>query len=360
MVLLDAVRPRRHRADGFSGTDGPVRVPMRTRGIDLLAMLFGRSISQMSLTDIQLARQVVAPRLPIVDRITGPVVPGVGICRRQVPVRDGRTRPVRYYHPGAGSASEGGLPTVLFLHGGGFVLGNVVGYDPLCSFIADSVGALVVSVDYRLAPEHPAPAGIHDAFDVLCWLGSHAAELGGDADRLAIAGDSAGGNLSAVVAQLARDAGGPALRHQTLIYPAVDSTCLWRSKIVHSSGPILTRRETDTYFRYYLGHGPATLTPDDPLISPLLGRLDGLPPTLIQTAGLDPLRDEGQAYGRALRQAGVPVVATDYPRAPHGFASFPGASVGAWGHRAEIRDQLRRYLTQPQVVSPVAGDTASG
>jgi acetyl esterase len=254
---------------------------------------------------------------------------------------------LRVYTPAAhrpGRDAAGLRPLVLWFHGGGWVLGNVVNYDPLCGFLAHQVGAVVLSVDYRLAPEHPAPAAIHDCLDVTRWAWQHAPQVGADPARMAVAGDSAGGNLATVVAQLLRDDGGPQLRCQALVYPVVDSTCLRRSKIVHSTGPILTRREADTFLAMYLGTGPDALTARDPLISPLLGRLEGLPPTLIQTAGLDPLHDEGLAYAEALRAAGVEVRATDYPLAPHGFASFPGASKGAWPHRSELAGHLRARL----------------
>ncbi len=317
------------------------RTPWRTRAIDHLANVAGRSIADMSPADIRRARAAVAPRHAPFTWVTGPVWPTVEVSQRDIPVRDERAVGLRIYRPGG---LAGPMPMFVWIHGGGFVLGNVANYDPLCSFIAHATRALVISVDYRLAPEHPAPAGIHDCFDALTWLANHAATLGADPGRIAIGGDSAGGNLAAVTTQLLRDETDVQLAAQVLIYPVVDSTCLRRSKIVHSNGPILTRRETDTYFRLYLGAGPVVLAADDPLISPLLGRLDGLPPALVQTAGLDPLRDEGLEYGRRLAALGIETTVTNYPYAPHGFASFPGASKGAWPHRRELIRHLRRYL----------------
>lgn len=319
--------------------------PWRVRALDLLTSVAGRSIVQMDLAEIRQVRAAVVPRRWPLTRITGQVHPQVSMHSDSLGSRSGRPVPVRVYRRSAGPGPVGaGRPVVVFIHGGGFVLGNVRNYDPLCSFLAGELDAVVVSIVYRLAPEHPAPAAIHDCVDVVRRLAVEAGRLGVDPGRMAVLGDSAGGNLAAVLTQQLRDHGGPRLRCQVLLYPVVDSTSLRRSKIVHAEGPILTRRETDTYFRYYLGRGPGALRPADPLISPLLGRLDDLPPLLVQTAGLDPLRDEGIEYARRLRQAGVPAEATDYRLAPHGFASFPGASRGAWRHRAELAAFLRRHL----------------
>lgn len=314
--------------------------------LDRLADAVGRSIVDMDLEEMARIRAAVAPRYRPFSWVTGAIRDDVDIQRGHVPGRDDRQIPVRRYRPHRHleQPPPGGAPILVYIHGGGFVLGNVENYDPLCTFLADALGALVVSIDYRLAPEHPAPAGIEDCFDAVVWLADHAEALRGDRSRMAVAGDSAGGNFAAVVTQLLRDRGDPVLRHQTLIYPVVDSTCLRRSKIVYSGGPVITRRETDTYFRHYLGSGFGHLDPADPLISPLLGRLEGLPPALVQTAGFDPLRDEGLEYARRLRSAGVEAVATDYPHAPHGFASFPGLSRGTWRHREEMVRVISRHL----------------
>lgn len=274
--------------------------------------------------------------------LTGPVVPSVRIEKTRIPVHHGDVG-VRVYRPAATSAGTL-LPAVLFFHGGGWVFGDPSGYDPLCTWLADAADVLILSVDYRLAPEHAAPAGVSDALDATRWIGEHAATLGADPERLGVMGDSAGGNLAAVVTQLVRDEGGPTLRHQVLIYPSVDSTCLRRSKMKHARGPLITRRDTDTFLRLYRGSNVDVLDPADPLISPLQGDLVGLPPALIQTAAFDPLRDEGRAYADKLRQSGVEVVATDYADAAHGFASMPGLSPSTWAHREEIRAQIHTHL----------------
>lgn len=208
---------------------------------------------------------------------------------------------------------------------------------------------LVASIDYRLAPHDPAPAGLEDVLAATHWLWKHAAGLGADPDRIAICGDSAGGNLATVTAQLLRDdaeAGraGPRLRHQALLYPSVDSTRLTPSKMELSRGPVISRRDTDAYLRHYLGVGEDVLDAYDPRVSPALGRLDALPPTLIQVAQFDPLRDEGIAYAQDLREAGVDAVCTTYAGAVHGFASFPGGAAGGFAHRDELTREIGRHL----------------
>lgn len=346
-------------------------IPTRTRALDLLGRLVGRSVADTAVEELA-ALRVAVPRNRLVDAVTGGVDPSVTIADVAVPTRDGPAR-LRVYTP-ALDAHAAAPPLVVMIHGGGWVLGTLESYDPLAAHIAHAIGAVVASVEYRLAPEHPAPAAIHDCLDVVLALISPAVEgvassddSGDDASRLlgtrvdatryALVGDSAGGNLVAVLTQLLRDAGAPAPAAQVLLYPSVDSTCLRRSKIEFARGPIITRRDTDTFFAHYLGTGPAALKPEDPLISPLLGDLRGLPPALIQTAGLDPLRDEGFAYAQALREVGVPVEHTDYARSPHGFASWPGASLGAWAHRGELTDFLARRLGDRGASSAVSPTT---
>lgn len=323
-------------------TPAPVArtVPLRTQLLHRLSRVAGSVADQ---GPQELARRRVVPRrTKLLDAIAGPVPPDVAIVDGEVPVRAGRHVRVRRYRP---EAATDPLPVLVFFHGGGWTLGQVEDYDPLCAYLGAQAGLLVVSVDYRLAPEHPAPAAIHDCIDALRALPGLAPDWGGDPGRLAVAGDSAGGNLAAVCTHLVRDEGGPTLACQALIYPSVDSTCLSRSKIEFARGPILTRRDTDGFFAHYLGTGPDALTALDPLISPALGQLHDLPPALVQVAGLDPLRDEGRRYAHALRAAGVPADLTEYPRAPHGFASTPRLCVGVEGHRDELVAFLRRHLS---------------
>lgn len=218
--------------------------------------------------------------------------------------------PIRVYRP----AVEGLLPVVTYFHGGGWVLGSIDSHDGTCRTLANASGAIVASVDYRLAPEHRFPAAVDDAWAATCWVADHARDIGGDG-RLAVAGDSAGGNLAAVVALSARDAGWPQLRFQLLVYPAVDARM--RSASIHENGDgyFLTRSDMEWFYGHY-----APDVVDDWRLAPLEAEdLSGLPPALVLTAEFDPLRDEGEAYGRRLAAAGVEVTVTRYDGMIHGF-----------------------------------------
>lgn len=230
--------------------------------------------------------------------------------------------PVRAYAAQAG----GPLPVLLFFHGGGWVIGSIETHDEVCRRLAAESGCLVLSVDYRLAPEHRFPAAVEDCRAALEWVAAHGAEIGADPARMAVGGDSAGGNLAAVVAQGARDAGGPALAFQLLVYPVVDADFSRPSYTAHGAGYILTNPGMHWFWDHYL---PAAAGRADPAASPLrAARLDGLPPALVQLAELDVLYDEGVAYAQALEAAGVPVSLRTYPGAIHGFFSMPVTAAG--------------------------------
>lgn len=245
---------------------------------------------------------------------------------------DGRTVRLRLHRP---TGATGPLPVIVAFHGGGWCLGSPEQTRWLNSRIAAHVGAIVVAPTYRLAPEHPYPAAVDDAWATLRWVADQAAELGGDPARLSVMGDSAGGNLAAVCALLARDAGGPALRSQVLIYPAVEAHERWPSEDEHAEAPVLTSALMRRFIALYLGDDATT---EDWQASPIrAGSLSGLPPALILTAGHDPLRDHGSKYAQALRSAGVRAVLVDYPDAIHGFASLPGVAPAA---EAALRDMV--------------------
>ncbi len=245
------------------------------------------------------------------------------------------TIPARAYAP----AGDGLLPVVVYYHGGGWVLGGLESHDGTCRALANATGALVVSVDYRLAPEHPFPAAVDDAWAALTWLADNAGDLGGDPSRLVVAGDSAGGNLAAVTALTARDAGGPALRGQLLVYPATDATMASGSIQENGEGFFLTKADMDWFYGHYSPERPS-----DWRLSPLVAQdLTGLPPALVLTAGYDPLRDEGEAYGARLAEAGVAVEVVRKDGLIHGFFGMvadvdearaamdhAGATVRAW------------------------------
>ena len=221
---------------------------------------------------------------------------------------------VRVYWPTTPAADP--APVLLWLHGGGWVIGDLESADPTARRLAEGAGVVVVSVDYRLSPEHRAPAAIEDAAAALAWTVAHADDLGIDAARLAVGGDSAGGNLAALLCQRARAEGGPAIAFQMLVYPVTDLTQSHPSYEENAEGYLLTRA-TMTWF---IGHHLDGIAPEDPIVSPLFAEsVEDLPPALVITAELDPLRDEGEAYAARLRDAGVPVEAVRYDGQIHGF-----------------------------------------
>jgi acetyl esterase len=307
-------------------------------------------IERLTLAQIQAHRGDVYPDRAPVSWITGGGNRRVGVTFGTAPARDGYEIPLRIYRPRAVRDTETDVPVVIFFHGGGWVQGNVVSYDPLCMHLAERVRAVVVSVDYRLAPEFQAPTAAHDSVDATRWVAEQGAALRADCSRLAVCGDSAGGNLAAVVAQTVRDTIGPRLRHQALIYPATDLTMSSPSIDELAQAPLLTKTSMVAFRAHYAPQG-TDLT--DPTLSPLFGRLTGLPPTLVQTADLDPLRDDGIRYADALRAAGVHVRLTNYLRVPHGFASFPGAVPTGAQQRAELVQELRTHLcNDPAACAP--------
>jgi acetyl esterase len=224
--------------------------------------------------------------------------------------------PVRIYAP----ESRGPLPAIAYFHGGGFVLGGLDTHDGTCRALANASGAMVVSVDYRLAPEHRFPAAAEDCYAALRFLGERGAELGADPRRLAVAGDSAGGNLAAVAALCARERRGPVLRFQLLVYPVADHRFDTPSYRDNAEGYFLTAAMMRWFWGHYLERAEQG---DDPLASPLRAKdLSGLPPALVVTAEYDPLRDEGEAYAARLREAGVPTELRRYAGQIHGFFSM--------------------------------------
>ena len=245
----------------------------------------------------------------------------------------------RLYHP-AGQAPASGWPLTVYFHGGGFVAYDLDTHDALCRELCAASGAAVLSVAYRLAPEHKFPAAVHDAFASVQWAAAHAAELGADALRLAVAGDSAGANLAAAATLRARDEGGPALRAQLLIYPAADfgNPERYPSRRENARGYFLTAERMKFFGQMYLAR------PEDaahPHASPLSAQsFAGLPPALVLTAEFDPLRDEGVAYAGALRAAGVEAEHRPGPGMIHGFANMTGVSSAA----AQLVDDAGRWL----------------
>src|SRR5438094_6870637 len=224
--------------------------------------------------------------------------------------------PLRVYRP-AGVPDSTRLPVHVFFHGGGWVIGDIETHDVVCRQLTAEAGVSVISVDYRLAPEHKFPAAVNDAWAATRWIVAHAAELGVDGGRLSVGGDSAGGNLAAVVALLARDAGAPAIGLQVLLYPVTDVSTETASYRECGEGYLLTLDSMRWFFDQYL-KSPAEAT--DWRLSPLRAPSHkNVAPALIVTAGFDPLRDEGDAYARTLREAGVRVDYACYGGMIHGF-----------------------------------------
>ncbi|WP_028921136.1 alpha/beta hydrolase [Pseudonocardia acaciae] len=248
--------------------------------------------------------------------------PGVAsVVARTIPGPVGEV-PVRVYTPLPGSA-PGPVPVVVYFHGGGWVIGNLDVVDNPCRRLAAATGAVVVSVDYRLAPEHRYPAAFDDCYAATVWAAQHAAELGGDPTRVAVAGDSAGGNLAAAVALAARDRGGPVLVAQLLIYPVTDFDFGTESYRDNGDGYLLNKATMQWFWAHYLG---ALDLGDDPYACPARSNdLAGLPAAYVATSEFDPLRDEGEAYARRLAEAGVKVTAKRFDGMLHGFVWTAGA-----------------------------------
>jgi acetyl esterase len=275
---------------------------------------------------------------PVTDLLLGGVASGVQLTETTAAGAVGPLR-VRVYRPRGPVAAP--PPLVVVFHGGGWTLGTLNQSDWLCSNVAAATGAVVVSVDYRLAPAHRFPAAAEDCYAALVDLVARAGELGADPGRVAVTGDSAGGNLAAVVSLLARDRGGPRIGFQGLLYPATDLTLSSPSMAENAHAPILTAADCVAFRDHYLGGQD----PRDPYASPLFAAdHSGLPPALVQVAEHDPIRDDGLRYAAALQAAGVSVRVTRYVGMPHGYLSFPRLCRSAPQALAELCDQLTTVL----------------
>lgn len=279
------------------------------------------------------ARQAAQGFIPL----GGPGDDVAAVADRTIPGPHGEI-PVRIYHPHAqGSAL---LPCLVYFHGGGWVIGTPDTTEAVCKAVANRAGCVVVSVDYRLAPEHPFPVPLDDCYAAAEWVAVNGAEIGVDRTRLAVGGDSAGGNLAAAVCLKARGNSFPEFRMQLLVYPVTNHDYSTESYAANGEGYLLTRAMMEWFWDQYLG------SPEDgknPLASPLrAATLDRLPPALVITAEFDPLRDEGEAYAKALADAGVKVSHKRYDGQIHAFwqmlAVFPAASEAADQAAAALRE----------------------
>jgi acetyl esterase len=278
--------------------------------LDTLAAGGGPPLEQLPVAE---ARKV--PRLMI--DLAGPEEPVAQVDNRTVP-GPVQPIPIRIYRP----LLAQGLPALVFFHGGGFVICNLDSHDRQCRILANASGCVVIAVDYRLAPEHKFPAAADDAYAATRYVAEHAAEFGIDPGRIAVGGDSAGGNLAAVVALMARDREGPRLKFQLLIYPLTDFEDDSPSMRAYARDHFLAREQLDWFMGHYLASPADARTP---YASPAYAEdLRGLPPAMVITAECDPLRDQGEAYARRLQEAGVPVVLKRYEGMIHPFLSLGG------------------------------------
>jgi acetyl esterase len=247
-------------------------------------------------------------------RAQGPEVTSVE--NRSIAGPDGQV-PIRIYKP----AGSGPFPAIVWAHGGGMVIGTLETCDYICRKLCVNVGCVVVSVDYRLAPEHTFPAAPHDFYEATKWVADNAGELGVDVGRISVGGESAGANLAAAVALMARDLSGPSLVHQTLINPMLDTNFDTASYLENAEGYFLTRKTMMWYWEQYLGKPDGT---NEPYAAPLLAPdVSGLPPALLIVGEFDPLRDETEAYAARLQAAGVATTCTRYDGGVHNFFSMP-------------------------------------
>ena len=244
--------------------------------------------------------------------------------------------PIRIYLPG----KKEKMPVIIYFHGGGWVVGNIETCDRITRYLAEKSGSIVVSVNYSLAPEKTFPAAVNDAYSALLWAAQNAVTLGGDPARIAVAGDSAGGNLAAVVSLMARDKRGPKIKYQILIYPATDlSSMNTESYNNFADGFFLQKKQMQWFCDQYL---PDKKERQNPYASPLLAKShNNLPKAVIITAQFDPLRDEGEAYADKLKQAGVPIRLKRYDGMIHGFVSMDSLVAQAFQALDFITDELK-------------------
>lgn len=279
-------------------------------------------------------------RLPGAALIIGATDPGVTVHDSEATLPDGTALPLRVYRP---RAASGPTAVVMNFHGGGWVSGDIRQSEWWASSVAACSGATVISVEYRLAPEHPFPTPVEDCYGATLWVTEHAGELGVDGARLAVMGDSAGGNIAAVMSLMARDRSCPRIALQVLIYPSVDFVADFASKHENAGAPILCQKDIGNVHELYFHRSDRERT--DPYASPLRPKHEDLPPALIQTAEHDPIRDEGRAYADALREAGVPVRYTNYVDAVHGYISVPNVVPAARQALAEAAEAIRGALS---------------
>jgi acetyl esterase len=292
------------------------------------SLVEGRSVEQAREENREGARVVIGPPRPMA-RVEGLAIPGPG---GEIPAR-------LYVALGAPPPPQ---PLLVYHHGGGWVVGDLDTHDGLCRFLAEHSGCRVLSIDYRLAPEHPFPAPVEDAVAAFGWAHEHAGELGADPNRIAVGGDSAGGNLSAAICLQRRDSGEAVPAMQMLLYPVTNVGGSQRSRDTFAEGFLLTRDDMEWFEGHYLPEGAEEA---DPRVSMArAGDVSGLPHAYVATAGFDPLRDEGEAYASRMREAGVRVVLQRHSGLIHGFANLTALCPSARTAMLEVAGALRMGL----------------
>lgn len=297
--------------------------------LDQTAQLDLPPVAERPVAEVRLNYEVVAAMAPVPD----------GVSTSDVTVTGGAgDLAARIYR-----ARHGVTPGLVYFHGGGHVIGNLATHDSACGLLARDSGCTVISVDYRLAPEHPFPADVEDAVAATAWVAEHAGELDVDPGRLAVGGDSAGGNLAAAVARQARDAGDPPLAAQLLIYPWVDVACDRPSMHENAAGKFMHRADLEFWRDLYVEGDASRYT--DPDVSALWAEdFSGLPPAVVVTAAGDPLCDQGDAYAKTLADAGVEVRHLAYPDLIHAFIQLTAISERAAVATTELARELGGLL----------------
>ncbi|MQA10932.1 MAG: alpha/beta hydrolase fold domain-containing protein [Pseudonocardiaceae bacterium] len=327
----------------------PVRIDGLTLSSDAQLLLWLQRMSGMRLVegDPVAARAALDASRPVVS---GPPVEPVAARELEIPTSEGSIGARLYVPDGLAEGSA----LLVYYHGGGWVIGNLDSHDNTCRFLAKQAGVRVLSVDYRLAPEHPFPAAVDDAAAAFRYAAKNAAELGVNPKAIAVGGDSAGGNLAAVTAHaFGRSTNPPRPVFQLLIYPGVEGVNRYPSRDLFGDGFFLTDKEMDWFCDHYV---PDVEQRSDPRFSVLAAEdLSGMPPTYLATAGFDPLRDEGEAFAERLREAGVAVTLSRQPDLIHGYASFLGLGTRFREAMCEAAGALRTGLALgPSISRPRA------
>ena len=322
-------------------SDRALRLPIMDDGVQKFMRAMNDERTPVETMSPQDARASIAGRrIPVTN-----LDDVAGADDRTIPGPDGKV-PVRVYRP---HELSGARPAVVFAHGGGFVLCDLDTHDGFCRAMSRFTQTVVVSVDYRLAPEHRAPAAVEDVFAAWCWVIDHADDLGVDPSRALVAGDSAGGNLATVTALMCRDRDAPMPAGQVLIYPVIEPFFDTESYRKYSTGYINTRDAMQYYWRQYLDD---KLPSPEYLVAPARAEsLEGLPPAIVVTAGFDVLYSEGVSYAQKLRAANVPVTHRDYPGLFHGFITMMPFITGAAARELLWSDMCRLLALDQKVTA---------